>query len=125
MLELQDVPTEVANALAAGDFTPMNVQGKVLNSTKLRAKKSGRITRLGARSLALACQLLGASRTQPGAPIDHNVGARLQKVLGAWVSKDEPWITVYHREVTREGKKRENCHYTMHCLNFRRSSPRN
>lgn len=101
MLELQDVPAEVASALAAGDFSPMKVKGKELYSTTLRAKRSGRVSRLGARSIALACQLLGASRTQPGAPIDHNVGVRLEKVLGAWVSTGAPWITIYHRQVNK------------------------
>ena len=102
MLELQDVPTEVGNALVAGDFTPMNDKAKELNLTRLHAKSSGHISRLGARSIALACQLLGASRTQPGAPIDHNVGACLEKALGSWISKGEPWITVYHRQVNIE-----------------------
>ena len=105
MLLHHDVEEEVALALINCNFGVMGARDengakRPLYATTLNALKGGRITAIGARTIASACQHLGAGRSSPGAPIDHGVGVILEKVEGAKVTAGAPWIVVYHREAS-------------------------
>lgn len=85
-------------AAQGGDVTTLDELSLAPNSTALRAPRSGVITRMDALSVGRAVGLLGGGRSRKGEEIDHGVGALLHRKIGEEVTRDEPLVTLFHRD---------------------------
>jgi pyrimidine-nucleoside phosphorylase len=64
---------------------------------EFRAQKNGRVTKMDAGAIGLACVQLGAGRQKTGDAIDFAVGCSAIAKLGARVEKGEPLLRIHAR----------------------------
>ena len=65
---------------------------------ELPAKQSGVVSKIVANELGIAAMMLGAGRKTKEEDIDHAVGLKLHKKIGATVTKGESLLTIYSND---------------------------
>ena len=105
MIIAQGVDSSTAVKLCgASDFFEVLPLSKF--KTELKMQVAGVITSIDALVCAEATAALGAGRSKPGQPVEHNVGIHFKYQVGDEVSAGDTWMTVYHKcEVLEEGVK--------------------
>ena len=81
-----------------GDVSYVEQPEKLLTAAyeiELPAKQTGQITKLVANEIGIAAMMLGAGRRTKEEQIDHAVGLKLHKKVGATIQAGESLLTIY------------------------------
>jgi pyrimidine-nucleoside phosphorylase len=68
----------------------------------VNASRSGYLSRVNARIIGEAAVRLGAGREKKGDEVDHAVGFILHRKVGDYVEKDQPLITIYANNESKQ-----------------------